>query len=42
MLQGEEMSLYAYALTSIRYFNPDAVIPVEPPAPASKPWWKVW
>lgn len=44
MLQGEEMSLYAYTLTSIRYFNPDVVLPVEAPiTPAGgKPWWKVW
>lgn len=42
MLQGEEMSLYVYAVTSIRYFNPNAVIPVEKPGPSNKPWWKVW
>jgi hypothetical protein len=45
MLQGEEMSLYFYTLTSIRYFNPDAKLPIETAGAGSgqkKPWWKVW
>lgn len=45
MLKGEEMNMYAYALTSIRYLNPDAVLPVEEsaqPVPGRKPWWKIW
>jgi hypothetical protein len=45
MLQGEEMSLYAYALSSIRYLNPGAQLPIETPDAATaskKPWWKVW
>jgi hypothetical protein len=44
MLQGEEMSLYAYALTSIKYLNPAAQLPVEiqDAGTSKKPWWKVW
>ena len=45
MLQGEEMGLYAYAITSIKYLNPGAQLPVETAGTATvakKPWWKVW
>jgi len=46
MLQGEEMSLYTYTVSSIRYFNPGAQLPIETPdtetASQKKPWWKIW